>query len=389
MNWRLALAAAAALGLGYAGLIERGRLWVDRQVVVVSRARPDFCLRILHLSDLHVDGHSPFRRWRLRRLAATLQALEFDLLVFSGDLSDDEGGVEVGAAFLGQVAGGRPAFAVLGNHDYHHYPWWQNILNVHTLQECGLVHDIPIDRDVARIARLYAGVGVELLTNRGRLLRLNGAEFWLAGVDDLLMGVPNLNQTVTVEGAPAEAPRVLIAHHPDLFPWAEMAGFDLVLSGHTHGGQIRLPLVGPVLTGSSLQRRMIAGLTRNQRGTLHVSRGLGETIPVRFNCPLHATVLEVRGARAGTSGDPTPEDPVPLGTCSEQVRLTGWDARPSSCQHRGSQHRGLLGGVPDWAGRGHIGPRAIPPRKTWDGVTQDCGRSHRTAPTCRAGASGL
>jgi uncharacterized protein len=296
MNWRWALAVSAALGLGYSGLIERGRLWVDRQVITVSRARPDFCVRILHLSDLHVDGYSPFRRWRLRRLAGILQALEFDVLAFSGDLIDDEGGVEAGAAFLGRVAAGRPAFAVLGNHDYHHYPWWQNILDVHVLRDHGLVRDVAIDQDVARIERLYAGAGVELLTNRGHLLRLSDAEFWLAGVDDLLMGAPNLNRTTTAEGAPAEAPRVLIAHHPDLFPWAEMAGFDLVLSGHTHGGQIRLPFVGPLLTGSSLERRMIAGLTRNHRGTLHVSRGLGETIPVRFNCPLHATVVEVRGS---------------------------------------------------------------------------------------------
>jgi predicted MPP superfamily phosphohydrolase len=295
MNWRWALAVSAVLGLGYSGLIARGRLRVDRQVVVVSRARIDFSLRILHLSDLHVDGHSLFRRWRLRRLAPTLRALRFDVLVFSGDLIDDEGGVEAGVAFLGQVAGGRPAFAVLGNHDYHHYPWWQNILDVHVLRDRGLVSDVPIDQDVARIERLYASAGIELLTNRGRLLCLNGTEFWLAGVDDLLMGKPNLNRTVAAEGAPAEPSRVLIAHHPDLFPWAEMAGFDLVLSGHTHGGQIRLPFVGPVLTGSSLERRMIAGLTRNHHGTLHVSRGLGETIPVRFNCPLHATVVEVRG----------------------------------------------------------------------------------------------
>jgi uncharacterized protein len=295
MSWRTVFAASAALGalgLAYDELMERSRLVHDHLVVPVERARPDSHLAILHVSDLHVDAWSPFRRWRLRRWAGMLRALPFDVLVFSGDLIDDELGVEPGAAFLGQVAAGRPAFAVLGNHDYHHYPWWENILNVHTMRDLGWVRAIEVDQDVPRIVASYARAGVETLTNRGRLVSVDGAEFWFAGVDDLIMGLPDLNRAT--DGAPENVPWILISHHPDLFPWAEMAGFDLTLSGHTHGGQIRLPGIGPLITGSSLDRGMVAGLTRNSRGALHVSRGLGETIPLRVRCPVQATVIEVR-----------------------------------------------------------------------------------------------
>ncbi len=294
MNWRMMLAASGtlgALGIAYTGLFERTRLVHDRQVVQVERARRGSRLAILHISDLHIDGWSPFRRWRLRHWAGKLSALPFDVLVFSGDLIDDARGVDPGADFLGQIAAGRPAFAVLGNHDYHHYPWWQNILNVHTLRDLGWVRQIPVDQDVGQIESSFARAGIDTLTNRGRLLRANGGEFWLAGVDDLTVGTPNLNRARA--GAPSDVPWILISHHPDLFPWAELAGFDLVLSGHTHGGQIRLPGIGPLITGSSLDRRMISGLTRNSRGALHVSRGLGETIPVRFRCPVQATIIEV------------------------------------------------------------------------------------------------
>lgn len=292
MNWRLALALPAAFGLIYTGFIERMRLICDRHVVAVNGGS-DLHLRILHISDVHMSGRSPFRRWRLHRWASAIERCRFDLLVFSGDLVDDAAGVELGAAFLRRVARDRPIYAVHGNHDYHNYSMWENILNVHTLHRLGLVPDIPINGNLARTEAIYARHGITVLTNEGRLLRHNGVEFWLAGVDDLMLGSPDLNRAI--QGAPPDVPRVLIAHNPDLFPWAEMAGFDLILSGHTHGGQIRLPLLGPIVTRSALNKELSAGLTRNSHGALHVSHGLGETIPLRFRCPPQATIIELVG----------------------------------------------------------------------------------------------
>ena len=92
-----------------------------------------------------------------------------------------------------------------------------------------------------------------------------------------MLGEPDLNRALN--GASPDVPVVLLSHNPDIYPWAAMAGVDLVLSGHTHGGQINLPGVGPILTRCNIGRDT-TGLTVRGNSVLHVSRGLGETLPV-------------------------------------------------------------------------------------------------------------
>ena len=169
LQW-LALVAAAIIFL-YATVIERTRLRIDRQTVVFPGVlSPDYRLRILHVSDVHMSGRSAFRHWRLRRYARRIKRLEYDIVVHTGDLLDNETGIEPAVAFLKDIAGGRPVFTVLGNHDYHHYSWLENLLNVHTLRRIGLPVEIPIAGYLGKLAGWAHEAGIVSLHNEGRLV---------------------------------------------------------------------------------------------------------------------------------------------------------------------------------------------------------------------------
>lgn len=291
--WQWLLAVVAAIAFVYITLIERARLRIDHHIIVPDRPLPPgYRLRILHVSDLHVNGHSAFCRWRLRRYARQVKTLDYDIVVHTGDMLDNGVGIRAAVDFLREITGGRPAFTVLGNHDYHHYSWIENIINVHTLRRLGLPIEIPIADYLDELAERARDAGIVCLNNEGQLVRTGGRTIWIAGIDDLMLGEPNINHALN--GASPNVPVVLLSHNPDIYPWADLAGVDLVLSGHTHGGQINLPGIGPVLTRCYIGRDVAAGLSRRGNSVLHVSRGLGETLPIRLNCPHHATIIEVR-----------------------------------------------------------------------------------------------
>ena len=314
MRWAVWL--AGVLFLIYVMFIERSRLRIDRHLVSTRKpVHPGFRLRVLHVSDLHVNGKSWFRRWRLRRYARRLKGLDFDILVHTGDMLDNGPGIEPAVAFLDEVAGGRPAFTVMGNHDYHHYSTLENVLNVHTLRRIGLPIRIPLADYLDELKETARESGIVTLDNEGRIVRTDTSAVWLAGVDDLMLGLPDMNRALA--GAPPDVPILLLAHNPDVQPWAALAGVDLTLAGHTHGGQISLPGVGPVLTRCQIGRDRAAGLSSDsQNGShsvLHVSRGLGETLPFRWNCPHHATIIELVSADHHGEAPPSPPQDAPGG----------------------------------------------------------------------------
>ena len=112
-------------------------------------------------------------------------------------------------------------------------------------------------------------------------VQVAGADLWIAGVDDLTEGRADLGAALA--GVPDEPPLILLAHNPDVWLDARVAAADLVLSGHTHGGQVRLPAVGVVHTqGTHLSRQRPAGWFERGGTRMFVSRGLGESIPLRF-----------------------------------------------------------------------------------------------------------
>ena len=203
-------------------------------------------------------------------------------------------------------------YAVLGNHDYVEYSWrqfgqeaWAPVTAAHTLWAClramsvgaktagrllaQVLRNNPlrfsrVANDTQALRLLLAAHDVQLLQNAS--LSLPGyPHLWLAGVDDPVEGQPDLDAALA--GIPAEATVILLSHNPDLAFTETAQRAALVLSGHTHGGQVRLPLLGAVHTqGTLLPRHHAAGQFQLPGGgQMIVSRGMGESTPLRLRCP--------------------------------------------------------------------------------------------------------
>jgi predicted MPP superfamily phosphohydrolase len=132
---------------------------------------------------------------------------------------------------------------------------------------------------------------LDMLVNRGVLV---APELWLCGIDDALLGQPSIEHAVA--GAPGDAIRILLAHEPDVADWVEPEhGITLQISGHSHGGQVRLPWYGPVLL-PPLGQNYPAGLASTETHTVYTTRGIGTShIPVRFFCPPEITLITLVG----------------------------------------------------------------------------------------------
>lgn len=216
--------------------------------------------RLLHISDLHIDVDRDFAA----TIAERVRGLAWDACVITGDFRYHTSGATAGA-----IAGFRcvrdaldgPVYAILGNHD-----------------SIGMVPEIE-------------ALGVRVLLNEGLVLDAGrGAGVWLAGVDD-----PHFFRQHDIaralEGRPADLPTLLLAHSPEAYREAMEAGVDVMLSGHTHGGQIRLPGGIPLVTNTDCPRDLAGGAWT--RGALHgyTTVGVGASVlDVRFNCPAEVVV---------------------------------------------------------------------------------------------------
>lgn len=254
-----AIALAAAAG-AYGWLLEPARLQVTRHDLGLAGLGAP--LRLVHWSDLHGRDLSRLR-W---------PGPAPDVLAFTGDLVTtfaDLGRAEATLCRLDEIwPSVRGRFAVTGNHD----------------------------RRAARpaVVALLQRAGYEVLANRGLLW----GGIWWAGTDDPHRGRPDL--AAALAGAPANRPRIVLTHSPELFPQVVAAGADLALAGHTHGGQVRVPGVGALLTASRLGRRYTMGSYREGRTLLYVNRGLGTVhLPVRLFCPPEVAVFDLRPAPLG------------------------------------------------------------------------------------------
>lgn len=269
----------AVVGVGAAlsanGFAESNDPHVVRHEIQLRRLPRSFDgFTIAHLSDFHYDHH--FSVVPIGKAVSLVNGLRPDLVVLTGDfitvpVLDRERFVRKSAetaipcaALLSQMQ--APKYAILGNHDALANP----PLIVHSLQD----HGIPVLRN--------ASVPIE----RGN------ARIWLAGIDDLLRGMPRMD--LTLKGIPPEEATVLLAHEPDFADQSARYPIDLQLSGHSHGGQVWIPGIGaPWLPPMS--RKYPRGLYRVQDLTLYTNMGVGTIrAPIRLNCPPEVTLLTLR-----------------------------------------------------------------------------------------------
>jgi predicted MPP superfamily phosphohydrolase len=243
-------------------------------------------LRLLHLSDLHLLPRHVRRAAWVRSLAAH----EPDLVVSTGDHVSSAGAFGLLADTFGALtADGTPGVFVPGNNDYF-TPIRPSPLGYLT---GGPPRRRKPDLPWERAAGLLTDRGWTDLTHRRTTLQVGGRPVVLTGTDDAHLR----RDRYGLVAGPVRGFGLGITHTPQraLLRSYERDGHALVLAGHTHGGQLRLPWAGPLVTNCDLQRRRARGLTRGEGGWLHVSAGLGTSpyLPVRVCCRPEATLLDL------------------------------------------------------------------------------------------------
>jgi predicted MPP superfamily phosphohydrolase len=237
-------------------------------------------LKIAQLSDLHYDEHFPVTP--IRKAVDIVNGLNAELVVLTGDFvtvplfKEYLGGrtraarfIEPCANLLTQVRARRGVLAILGNHD--------------------------AGSDPDRITEALQTKGITVLRNRSIPFEEAGQRLWLGGLDDVLEERSDLD--LTMRPVPKSEPVILLAHEPDYANFVSHYPVDLQLSGHSHGGQVRFPLIGaPYLP--PLGRKYPRGLHRIRGLTLYTNAGIGTIrLPVRFCCPPEVTLFTLRRMR--------------------------------------------------------------------------------------------
>jgi predicted MPP superfamily phosphohydrolase len=264
-------AAAAAGAVGAYTLLEPLWLEVTRPRIHVRGLHPDLeGFRIALLTDMHAGEGTPL--WLIRRAARLAMRARPDVIALTGDFAADDAGTFAPVLdALSCLEAPHGVWAVPGNHDY----------------------TVGIEK---WHAELRGRPHLRDLTNRAVLARVGQASLCVAGVDDFTKGRP------TLDALPPPEERdftLLLAHDPDQAEKARRAydAVDLIVSGHTHGGQVRLPFVGAIRNPAEHEELYEEGLRRRPWTQVYTSRGVGTVhLPIRFLCRPEVAVLELTGA---------------------------------------------------------------------------------------------
>ena len=300
-----ATALAGGLAFAWGSLVERKMFTLRRETVPVlpPGAEP---IRVLHVSDLHM---APWQRDK-QAWVRSLAQLKPDLVVDTGDNLGHVDGIDgIEAAFSGY--GDVPGVYVNGSNDYHG-PTRKNWLR-YLVRHSGGAKAVPADLDTPRLERFFReGLGWISLNNAVGSRTIKGTRLEFFGVDDPHIGRDRLDRLTglidsqqdeeTLDEDSSDVERTVtigVAHAPYRRVLASFVthGADLILAGHTHGGQVCVPFFGALVTNCDIPRRQVKGLSiwRHAYRTahLHVSAGLGTSIyaPVRFACLPEATLL--------------------------------------------------------------------------------------------------
>jgi predicted MPP superfamily phosphohydrolase len=247
-----------------------------REICFTFDSLPEsFCgYKILHLSDIHADSLPGFAEV----VADRLSRLQADLCVLTGDYRFEIYGpchnvYRHMETILARVNTRDGIVGILGNHDF------------------------------AEEAPVLEHLGVKMLINETVALHRGLETLWVIGLDDPhYYGCDDLPGAL--RGVPAQSFRILLVHTPELIPEAAASGVNLYLCGHTHGGQICLPVVGPLLVNANCPRRYTQGAWQYAQMKGYTSAGVGASLlPVRFFCPPEIGIIELRCANHGKRRD--------------------------------------------------------------------------------------
>jgi predicted MPP superfamily phosphohydrolase len=269
----LGLAGGAAAGLAlYAGETGRHQLVIERRTIKIRGLAEAFRgLRIVQISDVHFAEYTePFF---VEHTVREVNRLKPDIVLITGDFicmgPIGKSSAEKYAPIVAQMLGGIECphrYGVLGNHD-----WMVN-------------GDLVVES--------LKSVGIPLFHNANVPFERDSARFWIAGIMDALSWESDVEKSLPTHAQKDKEPVLLMAHEPDILPAvARLNAVDLMLSGHTHGGQVRFPFLPPLLL-PPLGKRFVEGHFTMGRTQLYVNRGIGSVgLPFRFRCPSEITEL--------------------------------------------------------------------------------------------------
>lgn len=209
-------------------------------------------MKIVYLSDLHYRKHDELK---LKRIIQKVNQNKPDLILFGGDFvnsfdNDKELNIKKIKSYISLLKSNYGIYAILGNHDEN-------------------INDLDI----------------KILNNSN--IYIKNKNLYIIGVEDETIGSPNLD--LAFNGT--NIPRILLIHNPDLYPIINEK-VNLVLAGHNHGGQINIPIIGPLFIPAKTGRKYLYGFYDDKYKKMFVTRGLGTSIlPIRFNCPPEIVVV--------------------------------------------------------------------------------------------------
>ncbi len=222
-------------------------------------------LRLMHLSDFHIDGVDGLAE----ALAARLSDVSCDLCVFTGDYRFEDHG---------------PCERI--------YPRMRKVVD--SIQSRHGIYGILGNHDPGEVALRLQDMGVNMLVNDSARISQGGESVWVVGLDDNF-DYNCHNLPLALAEVPGNGFKILLAHAPELFETANELGIQLNLSGHTHGGQLRLPGIGAVKQNARCPREYAWGAWRFGNLQGYTSCGVGcSTLPIRYNCAPEIVILELR-----------------------------------------------------------------------------------------------
>ena len=245
-------------------LAEANTLTTEKINIILKRLPKNLDgFRIVHLSDIH---HSPFTSLEhIIRAVEIANSLKPDMFVLTGDfVSHEIEYIAPMAEVMGTLKSEFGTFACLGNHDH-----WT---------------------DAELVTDCLRGENITVLINEGFRFAARGASFWLCGVDDYMVGETDLR--AALRGSFPDEMKLLLAHNPKILYRAARASVDLMFSGHTHGGQVKIRNEEKRILP---RRKFASGLYRRKDTQVYITRGIGTVVlPVRFGCPPEVSLIELK-----------------------------------------------------------------------------------------------
>ena len=288
--------AGLAMGTGAVYYAWRESKWLDLTETIIEVSELPHGLdglRILHISDTHFPANGE----SLPRFLAAVRDLRYDIVFGTGDYVESSAGWPVALEALRRIEPGLGIYAVIGGHE--RYRPVDGAGGVAACVSELLTNRRHADHDPEPFVEALRDAGVQVLMNQSIAIEIEGEIMRLVGIDDAYHGLADL--PAALGGHPVDEPpgfKVLLSHTPDgvLHPLAQQ--IPVALSGHTHGGQIRVPFYGaPVRHAHSVNRELPAGLIQIGATQTYVSRGFGTSgIPLRFGCRPELGVVELRRA---------------------------------------------------------------------------------------------